>query len=345
MQLVEQQGVVGPVAAFLERFAPQHNLVLPLRERRQLTTLSNLWLKDELDRLTKGLSRAGLGHLVLKGIPLIERLYGSLAERPCADIDLLCRLVDFPRVIKALRDLGYDSRIPSSVNLHYLAKAREGIEFSSASGATLDLHFETPSYFEFAPLAGLSDPYLGQATLSDLNLFALLCDHGSKHMWHRVIWLLDLALLLNSSQELNPADLSRHFRKHGYDKVLKFTLGLMADYAILPPAYLALMDQPILTRQRAFILARHARITSSPEILPRNFSLHLAIIDGFSKKLLYILARSFHPNANDFKLQPQGNIWSSFYWGIRLVNLVSYRVSRFFGPINRWLFYTNTTTS
>lgn len=343
--LCEAHGITGPLATFFEHFAPRHELVAPLQARREAVALRNLWLKDEQVRVTESLTKAELAHQVLKGLPLIDRLYASLSERPCADIDLLCRFEDFTVVLTTLKNLGYQPSLANFVSLQRLAKAGEGLEFNSASGATLDVHFDTPSYFEFAPLAGLAGSNLVKKDLDDLSLFALLCDHGSKHMWHRLIWLLDLSLLLQSSKELNPAKLSQHFCKHGYNKVLKFTLGLLKDYALLPPAYIPLSDKPNLERQRRYVAARHVRLISDPEIFPRNFWLHLAIIEGFPQKLSYTIARIFHPNAKDFKGKEENNVFALRYLAIRLMNLIVYRASRFFGPIRKWLLFTNTTIS
>lgn len=70
---------------------------------------SNLLLRAELDRVAFAFERAGIAWLVLKGLPLAERVYGSIGQRFSVDNDLLVRLADVPRAIFVLEEAGYSS--------------------------------------------------------------------------------------------------------------------------------------------------------------------------------------------------------------------------------------------
>ena len=67
----------------------------------------NLLLRSELERVDQLFRQEGIEWIVLKGLPLAQRVYGSLARRFCVDNDILVRRQDVERAAKALHSLGY----------------------------------------------------------------------------------------------------------------------------------------------------------------------------------------------------------------------------------------------
>jgi hypothetical protein len=72
----------------------------------------NMALLHEVGRILKSFEIAGVSVIPLKGAFLAEAVYGDIALRPMADLDLLVKPADLPRAVEALRQLGYESEQP-----------------------------------------------------------------------------------------------------------------------------------------------------------------------------------------------------------------------------------------
>ena len=80
------------------------------RKRRHVTLSTNARLGEALLEIVHGLGAAGVGVMPVKGLVIAEGLYGSLAARPCADLDVLVRPADLPVARDVLRGLGFAQR-------------------------------------------------------------------------------------------------------------------------------------------------------------------------------------------------------------------------------------------
>lgn len=75
--------------------------------RRHVTLLRNGRMADALGRVLDGLSAADVPAMPVKGLVIAERLYGSLASRGAADLDVLVREPDLTAARRVLVELGY----------------------------------------------------------------------------------------------------------------------------------------------------------------------------------------------------------------------------------------------
>lgn len=89
-------------AAWLER----------AQRRRHVTLATNLRLSEALFGVLDGLAAAGVDAMPVKGLVVAHRLYGSLAARPSADIDVLVHPADLVTARSVLVELGF--RPPSN---------------------------------------------------------------------------------------------------------------------------------------------------------------------------------------------------------------------------------------
>ena len=86
--------------------------VRELRERYLSSAAANMRLLHELGVILRTLRAADVPVIPLKGACLAEAVYGDIALRPMADLDLLVKPADLPRALEALRQLGYESDQP-----------------------------------------------------------------------------------------------------------------------------------------------------------------------------------------------------------------------------------------
>jgi hypothetical protein len=104
--------VLPLVAATLRH--PRDGIAMPAdwaaRARRPLyaALVRNTALVEDLAAVSSALDAAGVDCLAVKGVVLAETVYGNLALRPAADIDILVHPADLPAARSVLGSLGFD---------------------------------------------------------------------------------------------------------------------------------------------------------------------------------------------------------------------------------------------
>jgi hypothetical protein len=166
----------------------------------------NLHYTAELLRVIELLASAGIQAVPYKGPVLASAAYGNLALREFVDLDLLVRRSDASSARLLLLADAYGSP-------HRYAPRQEAAHIRTQYtfdfvhrrlGIPLEVHWDiAPRY-----LARLSDalfdrplssqPLAGRSVSClppEMQILALSL-HGSKHVWHRLIWLADVAHLI-----------------------------------------------------------------------------------------------------------------------------------------------------
>jgi len=162
----------------------------------------NLQLAGALLRLHDALAADGVRAIAWKGPALSLAVHGHVAMRMPSDLDLLVRPEDCARAARTLSAAGLtaDARF---ADLRVWS-------FSGAGGLVVEVHW-APMPWRFA--AGLGTRDLELETLSLANsrishpapadLLVLLALHGTKHRWHRLGWVSDVAHLLAKRPDLD----------------------------------------------------------------------------------------------------------------------------------------------
>ena len=187
-------------------------VIAELHEQALAGAAQSLRQIAELRRLAELFADAGIRMLTLKGVVLSVQLYGDAGPRMPGDIDLL---IDPERADDAdalLIDTGYTRRVPAlspRQRIVYRRRFRE-ITYDHPISGELDVHHRLSDYPSFTPwpfdvlwrereeVAVAGSPL---ATLPRRCLGLYLCVHGAEHVWDRLRWLVDLALLLRKPGE------------------------------------------------------------------------------------------------------------------------------------------------
>ena len=181
-----------------------------LAQGYQMNLRKALFLSRELIRIVDRLQAIGVDVLPYKGVALAEAVYGDIALRQAGDIDLLIHAKDLTRVREALRELGYQPHLLlSEPEEHAYLNSGYECAFDSPAGRNLlevqwaiqprfyAVDFDLNAVFQRAimvPVAGRSM----KAPCAE-DLFLILSLHAAKHVWGRLIWLSDLARIMNLS--------------------------------------------------------------------------------------------------------------------------------------------------
>jgi hypothetical protein len=180
-----------------------------LKARFENNAHRNLFLTGELLKVLNAFEEANIRVLVYKGPVQAALLYGNVALREMADLDLLIEPTTFFDARKLLLGLGYRQALPLSPK-QQASRLRSDCEseFVSPDGTvSLDLHWNIAPphmcqrfYFDDLWERRVTLFLGGQnlATFSREDMALTLAVHGGKHLWQRLCWLSDLAKCLQA---------------------------------------------------------------------------------------------------------------------------------------------------
>ena len=186
-----------------------------LQREFQANAQRNLLLAGELLKLVGSFQKIGVEAMPLKGPALAFSAYGNLSLRQFIDLDIVVRRADVLQVKDALLAQGYCPIValtPTQEQAHLQSK-NHTYDFRREDGkVSVEIHWAiSPRQYSF-PLAGdtlWSDSrqinFLGTVISSPPPelLLLILCAHGSRHYWERLIWVCDVAELIQSQPHLN----------------------------------------------------------------------------------------------------------------------------------------------
>ena len=265
-------GVKPLLCYVLSKSCPEsipRNILDQLNRYLQAHALKNLFLAHELIRLLGALDKIGVTAIPWKGPVLAETAYGNVGLRQFGDLDILVRERDAMIAKDLLLSSGYRLLYRGTAEqedaFHGVRKVYELVREDGR--VAVELHWAITShtfYFPLDPaslwnhvervsLQGASVPNLGTG-----DLLLVLCVHGAKHHWGRLMWISDIAeVLLTYSQEIDWPSLLNRARSLGGARMLALGLVLARDLlgAKLPEGVL----QQIGSDPKVALLAEEVR--------------------------------------------------------------------------------------
>jgi hypothetical protein len=263
------------------------------------------------------LADAGIGILVTKGPALSVRCYGDPGMRQYGDIDLIVRDADIRRVTQAMLDLGYEPR----VSLNAIDAKRAPGEYAFRKpGTDLLIEFHTESTFRYHPRPSPVEKVFQRSTfiaidgrnvpvLSLEDELVLICIHGAKHFWERLMWIADVAALI-SRQALDWDRAIAVAREVGAERMLRLGLRLASD--VLGTELAAQMQASV---QSDRTVAKPAAQIESKLALCQRYDLgvlpralfRIRMRGNFFEGLAYLLRLSLSPTEEDWVLEGEAN--------------------------------------
>jgi hypothetical protein len=213
----------------------------------------SLLLMRDLINIVELLGSRGIQVIPFKGPTLAESLYGNAALRQCVDLDILLRARDVPEAIRTLVSAGYDdaTKLKPARQNAFVATQYEYALLSPA-GILVELQWRiVPRYFSlplteehhWSRLQSLTVYGREMNSLSCEDLLLLLCVHGGKHGWGKLIWLADVAELLASKPHMDWEYILDHARRAGGLRML--LLGVVLAHRLLGTAIPNHLEQPL----------------------------------------------------------------------------------------------------
>lgn len=198
-----------------------------------------LFLTGELLQVLDLFEGHGVEAIPFKGPVLAAWLYKNLALRPFSDLDILIRPSDVPKARELLIARGYRPQLDLKP-LQERAYRRSWCEyvFLGGDGQVVELHWRlAPRYFSF-PLdlermgERLETVSLGGRkvrTFSPEDWLWVLCGHGTKHLWERLLWISDVAELVRLHPGMDWQRVLSQARALGTERMILLGLYLVED--------------------------------------------------------------------------------------------------------------------
>ena len=308
-----------------------------LKERFRNTAHTNLALTAELAGILSSLERAEIDVCALKGPVLAEMLYGNVAMRSFADLDLFVHPQDFVRTKKALEAGGYS--LGSS--LHWpcdsaLLRARESqLSFQNSRGVSVDVHWHLIPHYWPEPFdendawTGRRTVLLGGVTartLSRERLLLFLCAHGAQHTWARFGWICDVARLIQVETNMDWLYVFAQARQIGTSRMLSLGLRLAGDLleGELPPeAKEWVAHEPQTQELEMAIRKRFLDCVPFPAPALESARLSVRICDRTNHRLRFLFGTLIAPSEAEFGALPLPPALFSLYYLFRPLRLIA----------------------
>ncbi len=316
----------------LSRNCPQ---VLPsavaevLRDQFQGNARRNLLLTLELVNILKLLASKKISVVPFKGPTLAEALYGNIALRQCSDLDLFIRPNDLPAGIETLVSEGY-SPVLQLTPAQQTALVRSHYEFGllSPSGALIEFQWAiVPRYFSLSfgtkqlwqDLRTIRIAGVEALALSPENLLLILCIHGGKHLWNRLVWLSDISELIQLHAGLDWEYVLRQAHVGNAERML--LLGLSLTHTVFGTAlpeniHLRLADDKTVVSLKKQVCQTLVRPSETGELAAHVFLIRTR--ERWIYKIRYVLRFILTPASVEWSMVSLPKILFPLYVALRV---------------------------
>ena len=296
---------------------------------------------EELLEVLSAFEKAGIDVMPFKGVVLGASAYGDMTHRIAGDIDLLIRHRDLQCASAILKQRGYELTTKtlqdgSPEPQHYFEYHFE----RTSDGMVLELRWRLdltqPRYrFELGldwawdqrrtmKLAGADVP-----SLSPVKNLLVLCMHGSKHRWSRLMWVCDVAQTLQTDLDIDWLAVCDEAARVGLFNSL--ALGVMLATrmcgTVVPTEVLKRFERVRSMRVIATFLSEH--LIAEPGKLPAGRIPYNIQLLGFRDRAAALLSVSFlRPNPQDRALIRLPKSLDALYYLVRPIRILLDRSGR-----------------
>jgi hypothetical protein len=311
-----------------------------LRAEYDSNMFHNLANAVELIAILKALEHEMIPAMPFKGVVLGASTYHDLTTRPAGDIDLLIYQEHLLRAETVLLERGYELKTALGADGTAGEQCYEYRFERPMDGMVVELRWELElTQPKFKHNLGMDwvwprrrTTMLAGAQVPDITpeiTLLMLCMHGSKHAWSRLIWICDVAQLLASSPDLDWREVNLEAKKSGLCRTL--ALGLLLAHRVAG----ATIPQAVLRRSEldttASNLAQHIQenLFDSPGSTPTGLVPYSIQLLDLRDQIGLLLSLDFlRPNERDRAFLRLPKSLSALYYLIRPFRIFRDRSAR-----------------
>jgi hypothetical protein len=319
--LAEEHGVTGHLTAGLRGL--EENLVPPeirqsLVDRQRAQIFFTLRLTAELFRILERFTSEGIGALVVKGPVLAVQAYGDPAMRSYGDLDLLVRQRDIRRATELMSAAGYVAAVPLSA---IDAGKIPGQYLFSKPDSKLIVELHNDCTLRYFPRRLPLEDFFARQILVRLDArkapalsvedeLVLICIHGAKHFWERLMWITDVAALVSRQTGIDWERAADSAKAVGAERMLHTGLRLAGDLlkAQLPERVQAMVQADLVAARLAEQTCKWLPAAGyAPPGLFERAAFRMRMRGGLIAAPAYLLRLSFSPTEEDWKEGGEGS--------------------------------------
>ncbi|WHZ28349.1 MAG: hypothetical protein OJF51_003147 [Nitrospira sp.] len=336
LQTAGQHGVLPLLSRNLRLISPTgvpQTILEQLHHHFRTNAARNLFLTDELLKLLKLLEAHAIPVLPYKGPLLTASIYGNLALRDFADLDLLVHERDYPRTQRLLRTSGYRPMNTFEWESTYV---------DEHCNVIVDLHQrisprELPSPLQFQDLwARRRQTVLLGTTVCTLSpedsliMVAVQMTKDAGTAYLQLARVCDMSRLLRAYPDLDLIGVVRRANELGGERMVLFSLCLahtLLGTPLPPPIVQEAHTQPAIhhlvdfARQRLF--DREERDADNQRSIDQfRWLARERLRDKLHPYYLRYIYNTFVPCSLDRQLVPLPQRFAFLYYGIRPIRLL-----------------------
>lgn len=290
----------------------------------------NMFKSAELIALDKGARLQELSFLAIKGPVLAQILYGDVTKRQFGDLDLFVRRGSFRPIAALLIDRGYTPYHPVEryQGDKVLFEMNNDCEFFDPErGQSVEVHWD---FFRklalptarFHPWEATQTVTLNGYPVETLRhethlLYHTL--HGTKHLWERMGWIVDIDRYVRAVPTLDWEAMTAMARSMGAQRM--FYSGIALAHHLfdtpLPPEVIERCDASRPASLIAHVTASLERETPSPEETLTKLLKVIGLRDTLTCRLRTLAEYLFRPGVNERRLVILPDPLFGLYWILR----------------------------
>ena len=298
--------------------------------------IRSLGLTQQLVRLNAALCQQGILAIPYKGPVLASQAYGDITMREFGDLDVILRHRDIAKAHEVMLELGYRARFPSALSPQGNSSVVPGeYNYKDESGrVVVDLHTErTLRHFPKQPnleeLASrlVTVEVVGHSifTFALEDEFPILCIHGAKDFWQRIIWIADIAELIRSHPGLNWDLTVRRAESLSAGRMFRLGLALAQKLldVVLPGEIATWVAQDAVVSSTACQIAQWHRSRQGARLgAAERFEFRRSMLSGTFDGLRYSIHLTAAPAEEDWSMMRLPRALSPFYFALRPLRLL-----------------------
>jgi hypothetical protein len=329
LKITDSDAVVPPEAMELLRAGYNRNM---------LRALANA---AELIAVLAAFNDARIPAMPFKGVVLAASAYHDLTVRPAGDLDLLIEQQHAKQAKTILLERGF------------VLETEVRADGMPAHPYNFEFHFERPTdgmVLELRWRFDLTQPrfrrdlgmdwvrphrrtaMVAGAEVPDMTpeiKLLVLCMHGSKHIWSRLIWICDIAQLLESSPELDWKAVISESKRTGLWRVLR--LGVLLAHQVagagVPHDVLSRLESDSTSRDLAKYIGENL-FTAPGSGPPGRVPYNLRVLGFRDRMSLLTLLNLLQPNERDRAVFSLPKSLDALYYVIRPFRILWDRSAR-----------------
>lgn len=311
-----------------------------LRAEYQREAARNLANASELIGLLKAFHHEGIPAMPFKGVVLGASIYGDLTTRPAGDLDVLIHYRHLLRATAVLLQMGYELKTPVHPDGTPAAPRCSEYQFTrQADGMVVEVRWRLDLAGGFRRNLGMDWVWQWRRTamlagaevpnLSPEITLLVLCMHGSKHSWSRLIWICDVAQLLAAFPGLDWTEITQEAKRVGLWRTL--ALGVLLARRVAGAAVPQAVLHSFESDTTACSLAGHFQQTlfDWPLCPPPGRIPYAILLLGFHDRVRLLLSLDrWRPNEKDRAAVHLPQSLEALYYLVHPVRLLWDRLAR-----------------